>query len=526
MKIRITQWVFLGLLLLIFFHPVFHFKKRVPPYGILLIDESESMKDTKRLKADLPFTLKNYYFGKNEEGTNIGKALKEAAKKYPEASLIILFSDGANTKGENPIKVASGLNMPIYFILPKSNKITTHFISVYGPSSAIEEDSIKINVYYKVPETGTVEIKFNDKVSKKDIKEEGIFDFSFLPSKGKNNIQLNLLIENDIIDKTEYSVDVKEKQRLLIINEIPNWNYKFIKRYFEDNNWKVTNWKKDNIKVQDLQNYNMLCVLDNPEKYKEEIEKYLLKGGKVFIGSPASPNLNFLPILAPTLSKYSGKLPESYYLKAGGTRRNVKEIEISGENLGYSIEHGKGTLFQLAYLQLWKLALMDKNKYTVDFFEKLMDNLTEELTTEGLIISYSKKLPEGEDFILKFDKNIESKKTFFWDGEVLPLIVDSIVIKNPLPGLHHFKITSPSGRIEDSVLIVEKPGDRMGIDTLMLSSIADISGGGEWSSSLAMDNLQIKEREIWINLRHNWIFFSFLLLLLFYDWFLWMRRSG
>ncbi len=526
MKMRITQWIVLGLFLLIIFHPVFHFTKKINPYGGFLIDETESMKGVQKKEIDETITLKKLRFGKGYKGTDIGKAFKEASQKYPDASLIILFSDGSNTKGKNPIKVASELKIPVYFVLPKSSKINTGFISVYGPSSAIEEDSVKINVYYKVPETGSVEIKYNDKVSKKEIRKEGIFDFSFLPFAGKNNIELNLLIEDDILDKTEYSIDVKEKKRILVRNDIPDWNYKFIKRYFEDNNWKVTDWEKDNFNEQDLQNCDMLCVFGNPEKYKEEIEKYMLRGGNVFIGSGTSPNLNFLPILAPTLSKYSGNLPESYYLKAGGTRRDAKEVEISGEKLGYSIKYGKGKVFQLAYLELWKLALMDKNKYPVDFFKKLMDNLTEELTTEELIISYSKKLPEGEDFILTFNKNIKSKKTFFWDGKILLVTGDSIVIKNPPPGPHSFKITSPSGVIEDSVLIVEKPGDRLGIDTLMLSSIADISGGGEWNSSIKMDHLQVKQREIWINLRHNWIFISFLLLLLFYDWFLWMRKSG
>ena len=155
-----------------------------------------------------------------------------------------------------------------------------------------------------------------------------------------------------------------------------------------------------------------------------------------------------------------------------------------------------------------------------------MDNLTEELTQEEINIFYSKKLPEGEDFILKFNKNKDQEKSFFWDGKKKPVTEDSILVKNPPEGSHHFRVEIESQSIEDSILIVAEGGDKMGIDSTMLSSIADISGGGEWDGSLGRENFQVKEREIWINLRYNWFFIIFLLLLLFSDWIIWMRKSS
>jgi len=526
MKIRITQWVVLGLLLLTLFHPVFHFKKDIPLYGILLIDESESMKNIKRRKIEASVPLKTFNFDKNRKGTDIGKALIETSEKYSNASFIILFSDGSNTRGKEPIEVAGKIGIPIYFVLPEEDKINTGFISVYGQSSALEGDSITIKVHYKVPDEATIEINHNGKISKKNIRKEGILNLPILPSVGKNNIQFSLLIENEIADKAIWSFDVKGKRKLLIATEVPNWNYKFIKRYFEDKNWKVEDYEKDNIKNEKIFNYNILCILENPDKHKEKIEKYLLKGGNVIVISSVSPNLDFLPLIASTLSKYSGKLPESYYLKAGGVKSNAKTLELLGEKVGYSMYYGEGNVFQLAYLELWKLALSDKKIYSKDFFKELMDNLTEKLTQEEMSISYSKKLTEGEDFILKFNKNKDLDKTFFWDGQKIPVIEDSLVIKNPSEGLHHFKITLPSQSIEDSVLIVAEGGDKIGIDSTMLYSIADISGGGEWDGSLRREDFQVKEREIWINLRHNWFFISLLLLILFSDWVLWMRKSN
>jgi hypothetical protein len=526
MKMRITQWIILVLLILILFHPVFHFKKDIPLYGILLIDESESMRNIKKRKIKTIIPIKTFNFGKNKNGTDIGNAITEASEKYPEASFIILFSDGSNTKGKNPIEIAGKVGLPIYIVFPEEYKYSAGFISVYGPNSALEGDSVKINIHYKVPDKATIEIRNNEKTNKKDINKEGILTFSILPSAGKNTIQVDLLIENKIIDNVIWSIDVKQKRKLLILTEVPNWNYKFIKRYFEDKRWKIEDYKKDNIKDENIFDYNIICVLDNPEKYKEKIEKYLLKGGNVVVVSSSSPNLDFLPLITSTLSKYRGELPEAYYLKPGGVKNNTKNIELSGEKVGYSIVYGKGTVTQLIYLELWKLALLDKNLYKKDYFKELMDNLTGELIQDESSVSYSKKLPEGEDFILKFNKNKDSEKSFFWDGQKIPITEDSILIKNPSKGSHHFRIEIESQSIEDSVLIVAEGGDKMGIDSTMLSSIADISGGGEWDGSLGRENFQVKKRELWINLRHNWLFIIFLLLLLFSDWVLWMRKNS
>ena len=525
MKMRLTQWIILGLLLLTLFHPVFHFRRNIPPHGILLIDKSESMKNIKRNKIETSIPLKPFAFGRNEKGTNIGKAMNEAYKEYPEASFMILFSDGSNTKGENPIEVAGKLQIPIYYLLPDEDKINAGFISVHGPNSAFEGDSVTIKVYYKVPTQATLEIKHNGKGNKKDVNKEGILTLPILPQVGKNNLQFNLLVGNEIIDRAIWSINVQKKRKLLILNEIPGWNYKFIKRYFENNRWKVEDYIKNSIKDENIFDYNIICILENPDKYKEKVEKYLLEGGKIIVISSASPNLDFLPIIASTLSKYRGELPEAYYLKPGGVKSNTKAIELNGEKIGYSIAYGKGTVIQLTYLELWRLALSGQTLYSEDLLNKLMDRLTEKTTGEKLSVAYSKKLQEGEDFILRFNENKDLEKSFFWDEKKIPVTEDSILIRNPSKGLHHFRIDMQSQNIEDSVLIVAEISDKMGIDSTMLASIADISGGGEWQDSRDSKDFQKREREIRINLRHNLFFIIFLLLLLFSDWVLWMRNS-
>ncbi len=526
MKIRITQWIILGIIILMIFHPIFYFKKKVSPYGISLIDQSKSMEHAKRTKIESPFTLKNFYFGSGENGTDIGKAMLTAVETYPDASFITLYSDGSNTKGENPIRVASKIEIPIYFILPElTGETNKGFISAYGPNSVEEGDSAKITVYYKVPNTATLEINYEEKIRKKNIKKEGLFDFSFLPSAGKKNILLNLLIDNDTIDKINWALDVKKKRKILIVSEIPNWNHKFIKRYFEDRGWTVDKNGKDHIDFNKYQNSDIICFLSDPARYKENIKDYMKKGGKIIVASIVSKNLDFLPVIAPVLIKYSGKLPESYYLKAGGIKRNAKTLETLGEKVGYLMPFREGTVIQFTYLELWKLALSAGQLYPENLFENLMDESLIELIPEDITISYSKKLLEGEDFILRFNERKKSAKTFFWDGREIPIAGDSIIIKKPTPGLHNFKINLSSHIIEDSVFIVSGLGDRMGIDSLMLKGIADISGGGKWDRDLKLKNLEFKEKEIWINLRHNWLFIIFLFSLLFFDWFLWMRKT-
>ena len=527
MKMRITQWIILGLIVLMIFHPVFYFKKSVPPYGIFLIDRSESMRHANRIEVKSDFPLKNFYFGADDKGTDIGQAILTAVKKYPGAGFIILYSDGSNTKGKNPIKVAGETEMPIYFLVPESTgKTDKGYISVYGPNSVEEGDSATINIYYKTPNTARLTINYENKITKKDIKKEGILDFSFLPSAGKKNIQLNLLIEKDTVDKINWALDVKKKRSLLIISETPNWNYKFIKRYFEDKGWSIHKNEKNGTIDETLLNSDIICFLSDPVTYKENIEDYLKKGGKIIILSSVSESMDFLPVIAPALGKYSGKLPESYYIKAGGIKRNARTLEIIGEKVGYSMPFGKGTVIQFTYIELWKIALGAGQSYPENFFLKIMDEILPELIPEEIPIYYSKRLLEGEDLIVRFDNHRKSINTFFWDRRELPIAGDSMIIKNPSVGLHHFKIDLPSHSIEDSVLIVRGTTDKMGIDTLMLKGIGKMSKGGRWDRDFKRENLEFKEKEIWINLRHNWFFIISLLLLLFFDWVLWMRRKS
>jgi hypothetical protein len=525
MKMRPTQWVILSFLILLVLHPVFYFNKKVTPYGILLIDGSESMKKAGKIKIDSPVALKKNSFGENEEGTDIGNALQQVVKDHEDASLIILYSDGSNTKGKNPIEVASKLEIPVYFIIPELEEMTG-FISVYGPSLVREGDSVKLTVYYKIPEEATLEMKYNEEIERRNIKKEGVSDFSFLPPAGKITIQFYLLSENDTLDKINWSLDVKRTHKLLIIEEVPDWNHKFFLRYFEDRGWTVNIHKGDSVDYKNLNDFNMICFLDNTDKYKENIENYLKIGGNILVIGSAPMNLNFLPVVAPNLTKYSGELPESYYLKPGGIRKNAKEIKISGENVGYIMPFGKGIVVQFTYLELWKLALSAKQLYPENFFEKLMDDLLKELIKDVVSISYSKKLLEGEDFILQFGEQKDNAKSFFWDRQKLPVTGDSVTVGNPAKGLHHFKIELPSDTIKDSVLVVGESGDRMGIDTLMLEGIGTMSGGGRWDKDFKKETLETKEREIWINLRHNWLFISLLLLLLFSDWILWMKKNS
>ena len=526
MKMRITQWVILGLLILMIFHPGFHFKEKITPYGILLIDKSESMETAKEVEIESHHTIKKFYFGTEENGTDIGKAILKASKSLPDASFIILYSDGLNTKGTNPIKVAGEIEIPIYFVLPEIKyKASTGFISAYGPNSIEEGDSAKITVYYKIPDTALLEINTENQTIKENIKKEGILNFAFLPSPGKKNIRINLLIDKDTIDRTNLSLDVRKKRKLLIISEPPDWNYKFIRRYFEDKNWEVGTNEKDNIRLHLSQNIDIICFLNDPVKYKETLENYLEKGGKIIVISSVTSNLNFLPVIASTLTKYSGKLPESYFLKPGGVRRNSKALSVNGETLGYKMQYAEGTVVQLIYLELWKLALSAGQLYPQNFFEELMDKSLKELISEETSIYYSNRLLEGDDFIIKFKGKENSVKELYWDRKQIRFSEDSIVFRQPNPGLHYFKLNLQSHSIEDSVLVVSEPKDRLGLDTLMLKGIAAMSGGGEWYKDFSKKNFESKEKEIWINLRHNWLFLISLLLLLFFDWFLWMRKK-
>ncbi|MEO0292755.1 MAG: hypothetical protein ABIN61_00845 [candidate division WOR-3 bacterium] len=523
MKIRLTQWFILFLLLIGIFHPVFLFKKKVPIYGVLLFDRSESMKGAKDVEIVSQYPLKKVYFGEGREGTDIGEALLDVKRKYEEARFIILYSDGSNTKGENPVEVAARLGIPVYFLIPEFDKGVSGFISVYGPSSSTFGDSVKLTLYYyNVEPKALLEINYNGTIERKEVRKEGIFDFSFFPFVGENNIEIFLLSGKDTVDKVSWTVKVKDKKKLLIVEEVPYWNHKFIKRYFEDKTWKVEegrNFKIDNDK------YDIICILEDPSKYIEEIERYLGKGGNVIIVSEVPVELNFLPVIAGNLSKSSGKLPESFCIKPGGIKRASKEIEVEGEIVGYKMLFKRGMVIQFTYLELWRLAILG-GLQEENLFRKVMDNLVRELIEEEPNFSYSKKILEGDDFILRFNKPLEGVYSFFWDGKKKLLGGDSVIVKSLKRGKHYFKVEYDGGVMEDEIEVVERKKDKIGIDTFLLSGIGKVSGGGEWKGEVKMEDFMFKEREILINLRHNWFFISFLILLLFFDWFLWLKEKS
>ncbi len=521
MRVRVTQLLIGAFLLLLIFHPEFHFKKKVSPYGVLLIDRSRSMEGSKIKEVNSAFPLKTMEFGGGKPGTAIGEALLQAKESFEDASFILLYSDGTNTRGENPIEVAKRIGIPICCIYPEINAKVFGFLSVFAPESIDEGDSVVFTVHYRSPQSATIRMLCEGISEKKRIKGEGIEEFTLGLNPGKHNIEFTLEVKEDTIRRVNRSLYVRRKHKALVLAESLDWNYKFFKRYLEDLNWNVKGFWKTDGSLPSLSQYDIVYFSGIPKKIEARIREYVKKGGKVIIIDPFPESLDYLPIVAPHLITISGELPPSRYLKSGGVRSKAKSLNLMGENVGYLMQYGKGYVVQFTYLDLWKLALSGEGIYNRDLFGEVMEEFLTTLISSELNISYPDRLLEGEDLYIYCEP--KEPDSFIWDGKNLPVLGDTIMIPTPEANLHHFQVVFPSSTLKGSVEVVRGLEDRVGIDTGMLYAIGEVSNGGKWKENFDKSRFGFKEREIWVNLRHNWFFLGILFGILFFDWYLWMK---
>jgi len=526
MRLRPTQWLIGILILLLIFYPDFHCNRKVSPFGIVLFDRSESMKGAPEPDINSPLPLKTLEFGGNKPGTAIGEGLLTARDCYEEASFILLYSDGANTQGVNPIKAGAEVGIPVYIICPDFTPEISGYISVFGPEGIEEGDSAVYKVHYRTPHPSVVRISEGEVQREKEVRGEGVISFAMSPGVGMHTLEFNLYRENESIARTERGLYVKKRPRILIYTGKLDWNYKFFYRFFKSLGYEVIGtWKKEQLK-DSFSSFEIVCLI-NPKRFVEEkLGLYVSNGGRVIIVNSSLRAADFLPLIAPQVTSYSKELhskelPIHYYSKPSAIRRGSESINIMNEKIVYIMEYGKGRVAQFACLDPWRLQLVGKGVYQRDMFGEVMSNLLRFLLPPHLSVTYPDRLIEGEDLRMVFTPTIPD--SFLWDGHHRAIFKDTIVIPNPEVGVHHFQAVFPSTTLIGSLSVEAREEDRKDIDTTMLSAIASISGGGKWEDDFDQSHFGYKEKELYINLRHNWFFFGIFFLVLFYDWYLWMK---
>ena len=521
MRLRPTQWLIVAFLLLLIFYPEFHCSKKIPPFGVLMIDRSDSMRGAKPGIIDSPFKLKRFEFGSKESGTAIGDGILKVMDRYEETSFIILYSDGANTHGENPIEVASMIGIPVYIIYPSFSPDMKGFISVFGPEIIEEGDTAIFKVHYQTYQTSLLSLLDGGVLDKKEVAGEGVIEFAINPPSGRHTFEFNLSIGEEIIDRTYRNLLVKERPKVLVLTCRLDWNYKFFYHYFKEMGFEVSGiWKKDDLGLS-FSDYDIICMINPESNMIEQLGGYIKNGGNAIVVNSSILSTEFLPLIAPKMININTELPIKYYLKPGGIRRGASSIYVMGEKLVYFFNYGDGRVAQFACLDPWRLRLVGKGVYRRDLFGELMSKLLKFLIPVRLNISYPSRLIEGEELKIIFEPIVPD--SFILDGQRKNVLDEYIVISQPDRGLHNFRVVFPSSTFVCSLRVMSRRDDRMGIDITMLDAIANISGGGKWEDDFEQSLFGFKEKDLFINLRHNWVFISMLFAILFVDWYFWMK---
>lgn len=521
MKIRPTQLLIIVFILLLIFYPEFHYTKRIRPFGIFLVDRSESMKGISYDEINTSLKIKKFEFDKEKRITAIGDGILDAIERYEDASFIILFSDGANTHGSNPIEVAANIGVPIFVSYPDFSSDTSSYMSAFGPEIIEERDTAVFKIHYRTNKLSKVNMLEGELINSSKVNGEGIIEFTVSPDYGIHTFEFNLSFDNMVTNRIYRHLLVKKRFKALVYTKRIDWNYKFFYRYFEELGFDVYGiWRDENIDIK-FSNYDIICLINPEENVEEKLRKYIKNGGNAIIVGSSIISSEVLPIIAPKVVVMSKELPVRYYLKPGGIRRGVSSIDVMEEKIIYLMKYGDGYVAQFTILNPWKLRLVGKGVYDRDFFSEVMSKVIKVIVPLNPNISYPNRVLENEELRIIFESLIPD--SFKWDEKSKIIIGDELFITNPDKGLHEFKAFFPSSTLIGTIRVIAKEGDRTGIDMAMLEAIADISGGGKWKDDFDPSVFEVIEKKHFINLRHNWLFISIIFFLLFVDWYFWMK---
>ncbi len=521
MKIRPTQLLIIVFILLLIFYPEFQYTQRVNPFGVLLVDRSESMKGINYKKIVTPLKIKKYEFDREKSTTAIGDGILDAIERYEDASFIILYSDGANTHGSDPIEVAANIGIPIFVYYPDFSSDTSSYISVFGPEIIEERDTAVFKIHYRTNKLSKVNLLEGELIKSDKVNGEGIVEFAVSPDYGIHTFEFNLSFDKKVTNRIYRNLLVKKRYKALVYTKRIDWNYKFFYRYLEEIGFDVSGiWRDENIDDK-FSNYDIICFINPEENMEEKLRNYIKNGGNAIIVGSSIISSEVLPIIAPKVVNISKELPVQYYLKPSGIRRGASSIDVWEEKIIYIMKYGDGYVAQFTILDPWRLRLVGKGVYDRDIFSEVMSKVIKVIVPFNPNISYPNRLFLDEELRIIFEPIMPD--SFKWDEMSKIIIDDELVIADPEKGLHEFKAFFPSSTLIGTVRVIAEGNDRTGIDMAMLEAIADISGGGKWKDDFEPSAFKEKEKKHFINLRHNWLFISIIFGLLFIDWYFWMK---
>ncbi|RKZ23767.1 hypothetical protein DRQ16_01005, partial [bacterium] len=226
---RPTSILFIFLLLLVFFNPSIPFEIRKYEAPFVLLDVSCSMKDWNISEWANLRMERNYAFGESlrilkkpefkDRSTNLSSALKKISRLSPSG--VILITDGLYNEGVSPLEIS--LNFPVYPVIFKGKREEGGILSVRITQEVWENESVKVFVEFD----GKKEVKIlNGKEVLFSGKRERSLEEKFLLPPGEHVLTV---IAKDTVS---FPVRVRKKPDILLVTQKPDWDFKFLRRYF------------------------------------------------------------------------------------------------------------------------------------------------------------------------------------------------------------------------------------------------------------------------------------------------------
>lgn len=229
------------------------------------------------------------------EATSIGNGLEMLKQnlKGKELSAVILFSDGADNTGKDPIAVAGGYNLPIYTIgIGEFVPLKDISLERLGYNEVVysgDKDTISVtlkNQGYRGMKT-PVTLKEGEKIlAQRELQfsisgEVQEIRLEFEPgAEGLHNYQVVVpRLEGESFgqnNQRSFTQKVlRKKFKLLLVSQSLNWEYTFLKRFLakdEDITFESLVFSSSDTRVsegsglsENLKEYDLLVLMDSPE---------------------------------------------------------------------------------------------------------------------------------------------------------------------------------------------------------------------------------------------------------------------
>jgi hypothetical protein len=170
-------------------------------------------------------------------------------------------------------------------------------------------------------------------------------------------------------------------------------------------------------------------------------------------------------------------------------------------------------------IELWKLSFVCKSLLNKDYLDEILDSVIQNMGLKEKKIIVNDTVNAGEEFYI-YSEGIMAKKIII-DSICVPYS-ESLLVFPLKEGYHKILFEGEETIIKN--IYAKNPFEKKGIvNKDLLEEIVNISGGDFINGKIEREFNAIED-EIIIDMRHSFVFYFIILILLTLNWYLWMRR--